>query len=82
MIKQQDVTTRRYDNVLFDHFQLTPSNQPTSNNPIQSAKPTQQSNTPSISHHYRCKITTKFRKVLYIKNPQHYFFKAEDQISY
>jgi hypothetical protein len=27
MIKQQDVTTRRYDNVLFDHFQLTPSNQ-------------------------------------------------------
>ena len=75
--KQHDVTTRRYDNVLFDHFQLTPSNQPTSIIPIQPAVITAQQ--PHFSHHYRCKITTESRKVLYIKNPQHYFFEAADQ---
>ena len=79
MTKQHDVTTRRYDNVLFDHVQLTPSNQPTSIIPIQPAVITAQQ--PNISHPYRCKISTESRKVLSLKIPQHYFFKAADPIS-
>ena len=49
--------------------------------PIQTKQPTQSTQQASISHHYRCKISTESRKVLYIKNPQHYFFKATDPIS-
>jgi hypothetical protein len=101
--KQHDVTTRRYDNVLFDRLiernwccALTRQNsamlqhdvmtttcfiihQPTS---IIPNKTTNTASNPTISHHYRCKITTESRKVLYIKFPQHYSFKAVDPISY
>jgi len=70
MTKQHDVTTRRYDNVLFDFLS---SHQPAlflskqRNHNIQSTQA-------SISHPYRCKISTESRKVLSIKIPQHYFY--------
>jgi hypothetical protein len=72
--KQHDETTRQNNVVLFDY---------SSSAIIRSKQhnPNPHSKQPSISHHYRCKITTESRKVLYIKFPQHYFFKAADPIS-
>ena len=77
----------RQNNVMLQHdvittscliiFQLTPSNQPTGNNP--SNPQNQQSKQVHIPSHYRCKITTESRKVLYNKNPQHYFLKLQTQ---
>jgi hypothetical protein len=72
MIKQQDVTTRQNNVVLFDYFHPPTGIIPNNTTP--------HSKQPHISHHYRCKISTESRKVLYIKNPQHYFFKAADPI--
>ena len=65
-IKQRDETTRQNNVTLFDYFAFTS---------------TQHKPQPRISHPYRCKITTESRKVLSLKIPQHYFFKAVDPIS-
>ena len=36
-------------------------------------------NDPPTIHYYSCKISIESRKVLYLKNPQHYLYKAADQ---
>jgi len=70
MIKQQDVTTRQNNVVLFDY---------SSSAIHQTSIPSNTASNLTISHHYRCKITTESRKVLSLKIPQHYFFKVADQ---
>jgi len=70
--KQHDVTTRRYDNDLFDYSSSTNQHYSIPSNTTHTAS------NPSIPLHYRCNFTTESRKVLSIKNPQHYFFIAAD----